>query len=253
MLAYGESVHYKEHVEQLGAQYRALRAAAVHAGPYARVPTCPDWGIPDLLGHLGRVYAWIPLLIGADSPPARPEAPKRWGELVPWTDTQMDGLTHTLADTDPDTRTWFGAADIEVTMAFWARRMANETAIHRLDAEHAMIGDTEPILEPLFDPGLAADGIDELLGFLVPLSHQAKRELTAEGTLLVRATDADQAWEITLSAGHDPVCRSAGSAPRQADATMSGTADAVFRAIWNRPSTAVRTGHTDLFGSLPIP
>lgn len=246
-------MHYKDLVEQLGTQYRALRAAAVHAGPRARMPTCPAWVIPDLLAHLGKVYGWVPRLIGADERAAMPEPPTGWDELLPWADTQLDGLVHVLADTDPGTAAWFFTPDAAATTATWARRMAHETAIHRLDAEHAMVGDTEPVPGLLFDPEFAADGIDELLAFLVPLPHRAKREQTAQGSLLFQATDAGRAWEVVLTAGHEPVCRPAESTAGRADAAMSGTADAVFRAVWKRPSTAVLTGDTELFDSVPTP
>ena len=44
--------------------------------------------------------------------------------------------------------------------SFWGRRMAHETAVHRADAELATGR------EPAFAPDIAADAIDEWLGFL---------------------------------------------------------------------------------------
>jgi uncharacterized protein (TIGR03083 family) len=50
--------------------------------------------------------------------------------------------------------TWYPP---DQTVGFWYRRMAQETAIHRIDVELAHAAET-PV-----DPALAADGIDEVL------------------------------------------------------------------------------------------
>ncbi|MGH3621366.1 MAG: maleylpyruvate isomerase N-terminal domain-containing protein, partial [Sciscionella sp.] len=138
---------------------------------------------------------------------------------------------------------------------FWARRMAHDTAIHRLDAEHARVGRADPASVPtlLFDPAFAADGIDELLCLLVPIPHPAKNELTAEGTILFHAADAGQAWELRLVPGQAPTCGAAEGSGTNADATVAGTADAVFRAAWKRPSGALVSGNAELLTAVPTP
>ena len=47
-------------------------------------------------------------------------------------------------------------------LAFWARRQAHETAVHRYDAQSAAPGGP-PAPAGAFDPAFAADGVDELI------------------------------------------------------------------------------------------
>lgn len=244
-------MEYARHVEQLGVQYQALRAAAAKAGPEAGIPTCPDWTIAELIAHLARVYAWVPGLIDAQQPPEMPEVPSSWDELLPWTDTKLEELTRAFADTDPGTPAWGFTPDS--TVSFWARRMAHETAIHRLDAEHSVSASLEPLPGLIFDSEFAADGIDELLAVMVPVPHPAKNELTAAGTLLFHAADAGRAWQLSLVPGEAPACSPATGSATEVDATLAGTADAVFRAVWGRPNNAIRTGNTGLFAAVPTP
>lgn len=242
---------YAGHVEQLSTQYQALRTAAAEVGPAQPIPTCPEWTVETLIAHLGRVYGWVPGLIEAQQQPELPEAPDGWAKLLSWTDEALTELVRTLRVTDPGTAAWGFTQN--ATVAFWARRMAHETAIHRLDAEHAAAGNTEPLPGLIFDPAFAADGIDELLAVLVPVPHPAKNTIPTDGTLLVHAADAGQAWQLTLTPGAAPTCHPAQGAATEVDATMAGTADAVYRAIWGRPHTAVRTGNAELFDAIPTP
>ena len=71
-------------------------------------------------------------------------------------------------------------------MAFWARRQAHETGIHRADAESpAGRGGTT-----LFPPEFAVDGIEEMLfGFL--LSGDGGLRADPPRTLHLQATDTD--------------------------------------------------------------
>ncbi len=71
--------------------------------------------------------------------------------------------------------------------SFWARRMAHETAVHRADAQIATGREAE------FEPDLAADAIDEWLGFLsgpAPGDPDPRLDALPDGAVLhVHATD----------------------------------------------------------------
>ena len=72
--------------------------------------------------------------------------------------------------------------------SFWARRMAHETAVHRADAEIAAG------LAVSFEPDIAADAIDEWLGFMSGLGGDGDPRVAAlpDGAVLhVHATDED--------------------------------------------------------------
>src|SRR5207302_5692344 len=81
-------------------------------------------------------------------------------DLVDWFVAGHGALVRALPDAPPDLQC-FTFLPAPSALAFWARRQAHETAIHRVDAELAG-GSVTP-----FDPAFAADGIDELLrGFV---------------------------------------------------------------------------------------
>jgi uncharacterized protein (TIGR03083 family) len=232
---------YLDHVRE---QAAALRAAAVKAGPGTDVPTCPDWNVHRLVRHIARVHASVVLSLdiapGGERPrPERP--PEDWDALLAFWDDTLDAMLSKLTTGGPSSPAWAFAGD--GTAAFWARRQAHETAIHRLDAEHAAHDTVEHLI---FDPEFAADGADEVLAIMI-----ARFPTETAGTVLVHAADAGRAWLVTLTDGTPPAIGPA--TDLDADASVVGTADAVYRALWKRPSTAVVTGDRSLVAALHTP
>ena len=120
----------------------------------------------------------------------------------------------------------FIAAD--QTVGFWWRRMAHETAIHRVDAELAV-----GLAPCAHDERQAADGVAELLGFAGDPSvlDQPASSIGANGLVMVDA--GGSRLLVTMSdAGQSlaPV----GSATI-ADAHIEGSAPDLYRWLWNRP------------------
>ncbi|TVT59079.1 mycothiol maleylpyruvate isomerase, partial [Amycolatopsis rhizosphaerae] len=134
----------------------------------------------------------------------------------------------------------------------WARRQAHEAAIHRLNAEHALAGSADASAVPslVFDPGFAADGIDELITRVLPTAGRW-REGTVTGTVVLHAADAGQTWTVRVVPGEPPRLEHGGGL--DADTTIAGTADAVYRRVWRRPSHAVVTGNAQLLEPLAGP
>jgi hypothetical protein len=163
-----------------------------------------------------------------------------------WWDERAVELADELRAVDPGRPTWtlVGTA----TAGFWARRQAHEAAIHRLDAEHARLGGDVPSL--LFTPEFAADGVDEFLTRMMVISSRRK-PVDREGTIVLHAADAGRAWEVRLAPGEVPVTRPVTGSGTDGDTTVAGTADALFRAVWGRPSGAVVTGDSGLLDALP--
>ena len=126
------------------------------------VPTCPDWDLRDLIIHTGAVHRHkVATLLGgySDKPAPRPDTPGDDAsdvEVLDWFDEGVDQLLDAFAAADLDEQTWTWCPH-EHTKAWWVRRMAHETVIHRADAEIA-VG-----IEPRVDPWLAEDGVDEIL------------------------------------------------------------------------------------------
>jgi uncharacterized protein (TIGR03083 family) len=247
-------VEFSRYVDHVSEQAAALRAAAVATGPDADVPTCPKWTVKDLVRHLARVHNWTAQSLAADPAGESPEVaepPAEFENLLEWWDKQLAEVVDRLRTGGPDAPAWIFHKPVPHTAAFWARRQAHETAIHRLDLEHALAGsDAVPTL--LFDPELAADGIDEIVH--VSLFRMSVREpVTVNGTVLFHAADAGRAWLLHLKAGEPLAVGPAEDPAIDADATLVGTADAVYRAAWGRPSTAVRGGDHALISALRAP
>ncbi|WP_158846931.1 maleylpyruvate isomerase family mycothiol-dependent enzyme [Saccharothrix deserti] len=242
---------HADFVKHLRNEYAALRAAAVAAGPDAEVPTCPGWSVKDLVDHLGRTHSWAlrALHTAADADRPRPdERPSDWDELLGWWDAKFTELADTLAGSTSNTPAWSFIGP--KTFGFWSRRQAHETAIHRLDAEHALHGAGVPSL--LFDVEFAADGIDEYLTRMLVRAAQRK-PIERAGRVLFHAADAGRAWEVRLTPGEPPQVGPITDSATDEDATVAGTADAVYRAVWGRPSGAITSGDRSLLDGLPRP
>ena len=249
-------MEFARFVDQVAEQTAAMRAAAVQAGPEAPVPTCPQWTVRDLAAHLVRVQQWSSKALLTDpegESPQRDEPPADWDELLSWWDEQAGTLVDTLRELGPDAPAWVFDRRSPHTVGFWARRQAHEVAIHRLDAEHALAGsdaaDAVPTL--VYDPEFAADGVDE--GLRVPVARRSLREgVTQQGSVLFHAADAGRAWLVHLIPG-EPLQIGHAEPGIDADASVVGTADAVYRAVWGRPSHAVRGGDHALLAALRAP
>src|SRR6202042_448352 len=111
--------------------------------------------------------------------------------LLSWFLAGCEALTSTLSSADPQLQCWT-FLPAPSPLAFWARRQAHETAIHRVDAE---LAGGEPGGVPA---GLAADGVDELL--LAFFGRGQDQPACADDRVLaVRAADAGQDWHVRLT------------------------------------------------------
>jgi uncharacterized protein (TIGR03083 family) len=185
---------------------RRLLAAAEAAGLDAPVPTCPGWDVAQLLGHLGTVQHWVAGIVAAaptEPQPRRgaldiPDRPDRFEWMRSATAALLDALRRTPAGTPMWTMRPGGNVD------FWARRQANEAAVHRVDAQIAAAGVGAGTVEPVA-PDVAADAIDELLHVLVILPHLGEwgrgEPLVGGGeTIHVHCTDVDGEWLVRFGA-----------------------------------------------------
>jgi hypothetical protein len=198
-----------------------------------------------LVRHIARVQAQVVLSLDADpsgDAPRTERPPEDWDELLAFWDDTVDTMLTELARRGPGQDAWAFAGFSGTS--FWARRQAHETAMHRLDAEHAAHGADVPHL--VFEPEFAADGVDEVLHVMI-----ARFPTELAGTVLVHAAAAGRAWLVTLAEGAKPVIGKA--TELDTDASLVGTADAVYRALWKRPSSAVVNGDPALVAALRTP
>ncbi len=189
-------MEYAERCEAIRREGHALHAAARDAGLDAAVPSCPEWRVADLLGHVGRLHRWIAAIVesGGDDPPDHhwsAAEPPPVDERLAWFDGGVDLIADLLLRVDPSTVAWSWTNDN--TAGFWARRQANETAVHRWDAQLAA-GAPQPV-----DRVLAVDGIDEFFG-LIPFWRGASRLPVGGESIHLHATDGEGEWLVKLGA-----------------------------------------------------
>lgn len=205
-------------------------AVAAEDGLDRPVPSCPGWTVADLVGHAGWVHRDKAAIVrhgGTGRPPrVDPTLPPRSG-LIAWYREGLRDLVDLLGGTDPDRSAWSWAGDERV--AFWQRRMAHETAIHRWDAQ-AAVGTPEPIAPPDF----AADGIAEVLEHWLEGADGAPYP-GPDGTLHLHTTDAEGEWLLTLARGQEPAVTTGHA---KADAALRSRASDLDLLLWDRAPLA---------------
>jgi uncharacterized protein (TIGR03083 family) len=172
----------------------AFRAAAAAVALDAVVPTCPEWTVADLVGHLGGVYAFVTSHVtrGEVSRPERPPVePPDGPAVLEWWDERYTELRRILEAVDPELPAWNWAPQAKKAV-FWHRRMAHETAVHRWDAQVAA-GLAEPV-----EAKLASDGITEVLDSWLPAGRRKGDTEGVKGIVALHATDVGQVWYVRL-------------------------------------------------------
>jgi uncharacterized protein (TIGR03083 family) len=214
-----------QYLEFLRADGEALAAAAADA-PDAAIPTCEEWDMTALVVHAGGVHHWVERIVTTrateyikrDTAP-----PPGFDATLAWYDKGLQSLLSALAATDPDEMVWNWRDRRAARAAFWFRRMAQETAIHRWDAQNAA-GDRHPVAADL-----AVDGIDEYLSFVGPwLAREPIEGL--HGSLHLHATDTAGEWSIDLRPDGLDLARE----HRKSDAAIRAPASDLYLFLLNR-------------------
>ena len=148
---------YMAHIETDAAR---LAEAIRSADESDDVPSCPDWSVRDLAIHTGMVHRHKMETVRG----RYVEAPPPWKDAP---DEPVDDLAQWLEDGVAEMLEVFRDADLSLPIytwcmhdhpaAWWVRRMAHETLIHRVDGELA-VGAVSPL-----DPELCVDGVKEIL------------------------------------------------------------------------------------------
>jgi uncharacterized protein (TIGR03083 family) len=237
-------------------------AVAAQRGLDAPVPSCPGWTVATLLTHLTGLYAEsVKLVEGRPNEPAAlvksyddlglPLEFKNWfeaekedlGALPPGLpalfETTVADLEKVLWSVEPDEPVWsWWPAD--QSARFRQRRLAQETAIHRWDAQLAH-GSPAPI-----EPELAADGIDEHFVVLLPGSHTwsgSPRQGSGE-TYHFHRTDGPGEWLLRF-APDGPVCTREHAT---GDVALRGSASDLLLFLWQR----IPVKRLEVFGDVAL-
>ncbi|MFI6318357.1 maleylpyruvate isomerase family mycothiol-dependent enzyme [Nonomuraea sp. NPDC050556] len=223
-------------LQHLADDFVLFRAAVAGAAGDAPVPSCPDWTVGDLTEHVALVYLHkVETLRRGEMPGDWP--PDLSGEApLDVLDRAYGELAGELTARDPEAwaKTWHAP---DQTVGFWMRRMAQETVIHRIDAEQALGGPGSAVGDEL-----AVDGVDEVLRVClydmpVPAGWQGPVVVTAGG----------RNWTVDT---HGSVMRAVDGVVDEPAATFSGSPEQVLRWLWGRGGTVETSGEAETFRQL---
>lgn len=233
--------------DTLWAAFQREREALAEAAENALdlpIPSCPGWTMAALVAHLGGAYAYVARTIESGSGQdivqeledlSLPPDIEAWFRddsrlesmpptVLPWFRATGDHLADVFRRFPPSAPAWTWWPP-QQTAGFWLRRMANETAIHRWDAQSG-VGRAEPI-----ESELARDGIDEMFDIYVP--RWCRPKSTVEGTgesFRFERSDGEAVWVVTFEGDGMSVT----TEPRPADVILRGTASDLLLFLWQR-------------------
>ena len=240
-------------LECLAADYARIRAVAPgHLDPL--VPSCPEWTVGDLVEHVGTVYLHkVATMRDGAFPSEWPPPGLNDEEPVALLDRAYAELVEEFGRREPEelSQTWY---EPDQSVGFWIRRMAQETVIHRIDAELGVGAPVAPVPDDL-----AIDGIDELLKVFVAYDVKNCPDDYTEAL----AESPGRSYTLNTAGverlvGTSPGSFSVGGGPgmtvpdfSNVDTAISGTPTAMLRWVWKRetpgaPSPLTIKGHPDL-------
>lgn len=223
---------HSRYLECLAADHGDLRDAAASVELTVPVPNCPGWTMGDLVVHVAEVYLhkatvmrtgewpeqWPPPGAAAEAP--LPLLDRAYGQLI------AEFGARQPADATP---TWY---DPDQTVAFWIRRMAQETVIHRIDAELAAGLPVTPVPDDL-----AVDGVDEVLKRFLGYDVEALGLLTGGhlasdgGQDTINVLAGQTAWTVRPSLAEVVITDGASASPR---VVIQAAPDPMLRWLWGR-------------------
>jgi uncharacterized protein (TIGR03083 family) len=213
-------------IEEEGA--RVLGALA--AGRGSRIPWSEEWTVATCSQHVGGAHHVVAQVVtgrptadfGLFSSLALPD--RESPELAAWIAQGTVALVSALAAADPDAECWSWWPEGRTTR-FWQRRMAQETLVHRWDAELGAGIRGAPM-----DPAVAADGVDEYLDVFAGLTR-VLHTAPAGPSVQVHCTDGDGEWLVRLPAAGERVLTREHA---KADVALRGPAEGLLLMMWGR-------------------
>ncbi len=211
----------------------ALLSEAARPLPFdTPVPSCPGWSVRDLVAHTGGVHRARGEVVRqrlSTRPDFEAPEPPADDHLIEWYDEGLADLLQVLRSTDPSTPNWTWWPP-DQTAGFWYRRMAQETVIHRVDAELAAARSS------MVEDDLAVDGIDEVLDCFLSGDWGDEPRPTPGSGERVQISAGHRSWLVTLGPNSVELSRGDGDAA----GTVSGAPAGVLLWLWGRaPDDAV--------------
>jgi hypothetical protein len=92
------------------------------------------------------------------------------------------------------------------------------------------------------ETGLAEDGVDELLGIVVPRWAHTEPLASADATVGVTSTDSGRTWSVSVVRGEVTVRQERSGVE---DAHVQGAATPLLLHLWGRPAEVTVDGDPD--------
>jgi uncharacterized protein (TIGR03083 family) len=215
-------VDFRGYLSHLRREGDLIATVAPH-GLDRPVPACPPWDVREVVAHLAMVYDNKVIAMRFGRQPVEGEwvTDEPFGkDTVEWFADEHAKLLAELAAHKPSDYAWTWW-EPDQTIGFWARRMALETVVHRVDVESGFGVPTG------VDAELAVDGIDEIL--MVMLDGDDDSEDASKGTVEVVA--GDTAWSVVLEESRTVVTPGRRTSP---GAVLSGDPGTLLLYLWGR-------------------
>jgi uncharacterized protein (TIGR03083 family) len=215
----------------------AFEAIVASHDPETPVPVSRTWKLRGLASHLGGIHRWAAenVRTGVRSSPV-PRLPEG-ADPTRWYREGADILLETLGSADYAAPCW-NFTKMPRVKGFWTRRQLHETTIHGRDADLAFGA------ARMIEPTLAADGVDEVLRTMLPVTHRWGDRMPPQlpGPALIRLTDTGHTWLLTPTGEPAPAVAGpdAGGSARAtvADITVTGRAQDMLLLLWQRSELA---------------
>ncbi|GAA1347987.1 maleylpyruvate isomerase family mycothiol-dependent enzyme [Saccharothrix algeriensis] len=229
-------VDYDRLVGTAAAEAELLAASAEGQRPERQVPACPGLNLGETVRHVGSTCRMVERWLRSGRRPATWQQDPAHGQALPdylreGVGPLVDALSERAAD-DP-CETWWPA---DRTCGFWARRLAHEATVHRMDVQSAAGLPLDPVPDDI-----AEDGADEVLSLwlghrLDVLGVRGARDAT------VAIRTARRVWLVRTGPEPSAVWRASPAEAESADADVTGSPMRVYRWLWGRiPDRDVET------------
>ena len=224
------AVDHLEVIESDGA--RVL--AAYRSNPNGRVPWSDRWTVRSVARHVAGSHHAVALIL-SDRPTADfarasalPRIETDEPDFAEWFSSNTRRLLTQCRTVPPAAVCWTPHPLIAGTGAYWTRRIAYDTLVHRWDAE-AGAG----IAGPAMDPDTAADAVDEMLHVGLRVTR-AVAGAPSGPAIRLACTDVEQGWHLDLN---DAGKLNIHPEPIDVAVTLRGTAESLLLWLWGRVDT----------------
>jgi uncharacterized protein (TIGR03083 family) len=209
--------------------------AAFRADPTGRVPWSDRWTVRSVARHVAGSHHALAVIL-ADRPTATfesaaamPRVEASDPEFPEWFESRTRRLLTECRTVPPTAICWAPHPLIAGTGAYWTRRIAYDTLVHRWDAESGV-----GIAGPAMDPDTAADAVDELLDVGVRVAR-AFTAAPAGPAIRLACTDTDDVWHLDLAEVGQLTIH---TEPIDVAVSLRGSAEALLLWLWGRVDIA---------------